>query len=158
MKKFFFALVMVAVFAAGSVNAQPRGYYGGRGMVHHPRYERMHHHHHGGDFGSFLIGAAVGALVDHIITEAVAEPVERTVVVGRKVAPVERYEDDYEDTDRYNRSSRYDDAAYEDGFYENATTVRGNGSKAPIIVERAPGQEVIIVERPGFSLEIPRRK
>lgn len=144
MKKLIIALVMVAVMAAGSVSAQHRVHrIGGRphhGMVYHEPVMH-HHHHHGGNFGSFIIGAAVGALIDHVITEAVTQPVvvEREVIVEREPEVI------------------YDDATEPETVYDEAVYNERRHEPAKVVVVREPAPEVIVVERPGFRMEFPRR-
>lgn len=94
MKKIMLTLVLVMACAVGTVFAQPRmhryhhyGYYGGPRYSYYAPGPRYH-----SDLGSFLIGAAIGAVIDHAITKAVTrEPVvvERPVVIDRNEYPIE---------------------------------------------------------------------
>ena len=108
MKKMLVTLALIAVCAA-SVMAQPRGYgYYGRHHHHGPRHGYVHYApapYHYGSFGSFVLGAAIGAVVDHAITKAVYS---RPVVVEREVIVNSNddmaYDDDvnvYENTEAY---------------------------------------------------------
>lgn len=83
MRKSILTLIMIVACMAGSVYARPRTPRMHRAPAPHAHY--IQGHHHNSNLGSFLLGAAVATVVDHIITEAVApEPVvvERTVVVN----------------------------------------------------------------------------
>jgi hypothetical protein len=120
MKKILTTLVLIVACAAGTVFAQPRhhGYYGGHyGGPHHGyvHYGPAPYYH--GSIGSFILGAAIGAVVDHAITKAATRPVvvERTVVVDKNGDPI--------------------DAAYDPIEEETAP------------IEVAPEREVVVVER-----------
>ena len=120
MKKILLTLVLIVACAAGTVFAQPRhyGYYG----RHYggPRYGYVHYgpapYYHG-SVGSFILGAAIGAIVDHAITKEATRPVvvERTVVVDQ------------------------------DGYPIDAEVDRIEGESLPI--EATPEREVVVVER-----------
>lgn len=120
MKKILLTLVLIVACAAGTVFAQPRhhGYYGRHydgphhGYVHYGPAPYYH-----GSIGSFILGAAIGAVVDHAITKATTRPVvvERTVVVDQ------------------------------DGYPIDAEVDRIEGESLPI--EAAPEREVVVVER-----------
>ena len=127
MKKILLTLVLIVACAAGTVFAQPRhhGYYGRH--YGHPHYGYVHYgpapYYHG-SFGSFILGAAIGAVVDHAIYRAATRPVvvERTVYVDRNGDPID---------------------ADLDPIEEDVATIERDA--API--EAAPEREVVVVKR-----------
>lgn len=141
MKKIMITLVLVMACAIGNLSAQPRGYRYHRsyyGEPRHSHYVPAPYHH--GDFGAFLIGAAVGAVIDHAITKATTP---RTVVIERPVA-VDSYGYPIDETDRngypiddYNRNGYPIDETDSNGYPIEAA----NGT-----VEAAPHKKVIVVE------------
>jgi len=132
MKKIMITLVLVMACAIGTVSAHPRGYryhhhnyYGGPRYSHYVPGPRYH-----SDLGAFLIGAAIGAVIDHAITKATTP---RTVVVERPVA-VDSY--GYPIDEAGNNGYPIDEAN-NNGYPIDA---------ADETVEISPGKKVIVVE------------
>ncbi len=159
MKKIMLTLVLVMACAVGTVFAQPRAHRYHRHMHYGPRYsyyDRGPYYH--SDFGSFIIGAAIGAVIDHAITKAVtSEPVvvERTVIVDRDGYPV-----DQAGTYGYPIEDAADQGYPIGATNEPVETVRVEPGKKVIVVEEdtpvvivGKSTPVMIFDDNGFHFE-----
>ena len=137
MRKSIFTLIMIVTCMSGSVYARPHAHRMHGAPAHPAHYIHRGHHHHG-NLGSFLLGAAVATVVDHIITEAVApEPVivERTVVVKEPEAVTET-----------------EDILSEDKVIEVPAEAFEKQPAKVVVVKEQP---VVIVERPTYHYARP---